>query len=55
VLNVTIAAFVTPTGDPFNLALMAVPMMLCYELGVLGAWIFGSARKKKGEIPAAVP
>lgn len=41
VLNVIIAAFVTPTGDPFNLALMAVPMMLCYELGVLGAWIFG--------------
>jgi len=24
---------------------MALPMLLCYELGVLGAWIFG----KKGE------
>jgi sec-independent protein translocase protein TatC len=45
VLNVIIAAVVTPTGDPFNLALMAVPMVLCYELGILGAWIFG----KKGE------
>ena len=45
VVNVIVAAFVTPTGDPFNLALMAVPMMLCYELGVLGAWIFG----KKGD------
>jgi sec-independent protein translocase protein TatC len=43
VVNVIIAAVVTPTGDPFNLALMAIPMMLCYELGVLGAWIF---RKK---------
>ena len=41
VLNVAIAAIVTPTGDPFNLALMAVPMLLCYELGVLGARIFG--------------
>lgn len=41
VLNVIIAAVVTPTGDPFNLALMAVPMLLCYELGVLGAWAFG--------------
>jgi sec-independent protein translocase protein TatC len=41
VLNVIVAAVVTPTGDPFNLALMALPMMLCYELGVLGAWIFG--------------
>src|SRR5438876_4415422 len=43
VLNVIVAAIVTPTGDPFNLALMAVPMLLCYELGVLGAFIF---RKK---------
>lgn len=41
VVNVIVAAFVTPTGDPFNLALMALPMMICYELGVLGAWIFG--------------
>ena len=41
VVNVILAAFLTPTGDPFNLALMAVPMMVCYELGVLGAWIFG--------------
>ena len=41
VLNVIVAAIVTPTGDPFNLALMAVPMLACYELGVLGAWIFG--------------
>jgi sec-independent protein translocase protein TatC len=44
ILNTIIAAIITPTGDPFNLALMAVPMMLCYELGVLGAWIF---RKKE--------
>src|SRR3954470_10197044 len=41
VVNVILAAFVTPTGDPFNLMLMALPMMICYELGVLGAWIFG--------------
>jgi len=45
IVNVIIAAFVTPTGDPFNLALMALPMMVCYELGVLGARIFG----KRGE------
>ena len=49
VINVIVAAFVTPTGDPFNLALMAVPMLLCYELGILGAWIFG---KKKDPAPA---
>ena len=50
VINVIVAAFVTPTGDPFNLALMAVPMMLCYELGVVGAWIFG--KKKPAPEPA---
>jgi len=52
VINVIVAAFVTPTGDPFNLALMAVPMLLCYELGVLGAWVFG---KKKEEPAGGTP
>lgn len=37
VINVAIAAIVTPTGDPFNLALMAVPMIVMYELGLLAA------------------
>jgi sec-independent protein translocase protein TatC len=46
VVNVLIAAFVTPTGDPFNLALMAIPMVLCYELGVLGAWAFGKKKQQ---------
>lgn len=39
VLNTVLAAVITPTGDPFNLALMAIPLMVCYELGVLGAKI----------------
>lgn len=30
-----IAALITPTGDPFNLLLLAVPMYLLYELGIL--------------------
>lgn len=36
---VILAAVITPTGDPVNLALMAVPMIACYELGVLAAWL----------------
>ncbi len=32
---VVIAAIVTPTGDPANLALIAVPMYLLFELGLL--------------------
>ena len=45
VANVTLAAIITPTGDPFNLALMAVPMILFYEIGVLLARILGKKRE----------
>jgi sec-independent protein translocase protein TatC len=47
VLNTLLAAIITPTGDPLNLALMAVPMCLFYEVGIILARILG---KKK---PAA--
>jgi sec-independent protein translocase protein TatC len=50
IVNVIAAALITPTGDPFNLALMAVPMILFYEIGVLLARILG---KKKPPEPAA--
>lgn len=39
------AAVLTPTGDAVNLALMAGPMLLCYELGVLLVWIVEKRRK----------
>jgi sec-independent protein translocase protein TatC len=35
VIVVIIAAFVTPTGDPVNLALLAIPMYLLFEFGIL--------------------
>jgi sec-independent protein translocase protein TatC len=41
VVNVIAAAIITPTSDPFNLALMAVPMVLFYEIGILLARILG--------------
>lgn len=44
VVNVTLAAIITPTGDPFNLALMAVPMILFYEVGVILARVLGKKR-----------
>jgi sec-independent protein translocase protein TatC len=34
VIVVIVAAFITPTGDPINLALLAIPMYLLYEVGV---------------------
>jgi sec-independent protein translocase protein TatC len=32
---VIIAALITPTGDPINLLLLAVPMYLLYEVGII--------------------
>lgn len=35
VIIVVAAAIITPTGDPYNLLLLAIPMYLLYELGIL--------------------
>lgn len=35
VLIVILAAVITPTGDPFTLAVVAIPLWLLYELGIL--------------------
>lgn len=37
VIVVIAAALITPTGDPINLALLAIPMYLLYEVGVFMA------------------
>jgi sec-independent protein translocase protein TatC len=50
IVNVIVAAIVTPTGDPFNLALMAVPMIVFFEIGVLLARVLG--KKKPAEAAA---
>jgi sec-independent protein translocase protein TatC len=34
-LSVLVSAIVTPSGDPFSLALLAVPIYGLYELGIL--------------------
>jgi len=37
VVVVVVAAIITPTGDPINLVLLALPMYLLYEVGVFMA------------------
>jgi sec-independent protein translocase protein TatC len=44
VVNTIIAAIITPTGDPLNLALMAVPMCIFYEIGIILARFLGQRR-----------
>jgi sec-independent protein translocase protein TatC len=40
-VNAILAAVLTPTSDIFNMMLMMVPLMIFYELGILGARFFG--------------
>ena len=40
------AAILTPTPDMFNQTLMAGPLILLYEVGIISARIFGRARAK---------
>lgn len=47
VVCLIVAAVITPTGDAVNLALMTVPMLMCYELGVLAAWFIEKKRAKQ--------
>jgi len=41
IANVALAAIITPTGDPVNLLLMAVPLIVFYEVGIVLARILG--------------
>ena len=47
VILLVAAAVITPTADPLNLMLMAVPMYLLYELGVL---VSGWAAPRKARV-----
>jgi sec-independent protein translocase protein TatC len=47
VICVILAAVITPTGDPVNLALMAGPLLACYEIGVLLVWIVERRRARQ--------
>ena len=46
-----VAAILTPTPDPFNQCLMAVPMYVFYEVGIIGAGVFG--KKSPSDVPSA--
>ena len=48
-----IAAILTPTPDPFNQSIMAVPMYAFYEMGIVGAKLFGKKRPAPDVAPAA--
>ncbi|MDH5587265.1 MAG: twin-arginine translocase subunit TatC, partial [Nitrospirota bacterium] len=47
------AAILTPTPDPFNQCIMAIPMYFFYEVGIISAQIFG--KKKPQESSESAP
>ncbi len=47
-----VAAILTPTPDPFNQCLMALPMYAFYEVGIVSAGIFAGKRKTARTEPA---
>jgi sec-independent protein translocase protein TatC len=51
-LNFVIAAMLTPTPDALNQAMMAGPLIVLYEVGIIAARVFG---RKKAGTPAAAP
>jgi sec-independent protein translocase protein TatC len=44
-----IAAVVTPSGDPYNQTVLALPMIGLYIISIFIAWIFGPVAKKRTE------
>jgi len=54
VVNVTVAAIITPTGDPINLSLMAVPMIIFYEIGIIAARVLAKKRRERNTALAKV-
>ena len=50
------AAILTPTPDPFNQCIMALPMYFFYEVGIISAQIFGKKKPKENvEVAPAGP
>lgn len=47
------AALLTPTPDPFNQCLMALPMYLFYEVGIISAGVFYKQRSETAAAGAA--
>ncbi|MEO2141066.1 MAG: twin-arginine translocase subunit TatC, partial [bacterium] len=53
VVAFVLAAIITPTVDPVNQALVAGPLLVLYEVGILLARIAGRSRKKSNAITSA--
>jgi sec-independent protein translocase protein TatC len=46
-----ISAVITPDATLFTMMLMAVPLMVLYEIGILGARMFGRNSTTDSDLP----
>ncbi|HEV2065652.1 MAG TPA: twin-arginine translocase subunit TatC [Thermomicrobiales bacterium] len=53
VIIMILAAIITPSTDPFNLALVAIPLYVLYELGILISSIFAKSSLRNPDGDAA--
>ena len=50
-LILVVSAIITPTTDPFNMALVALPLVALYEFGILLSWFFAKNVKPRDSAP----
>ena len=46
---VVIAAVITPSSDPVNLAVFSAPMLVLYLISIGVAWVFGKKKRPSDE------
>jgi sec-independent protein translocase protein TatC len=54
-LSFVVAAIITPTPDVVNQCLMAGPLIILYEVSIVGAKIFGKKRMTQEDEEAEKP
>ncbi len=54
-INFIVAAILTPTPDIVNQLMMAVPLMVLYEISIIAVWLFGRKGFADFQPGAAVP
>ena len=49
VLLLVLAAFITPSGDPFSLMALGGPLYILFEIALLVSWLMDRSSKKNGD------
>ena len=50
-LIIIVSAIITPTTDPVNLSLVAIPLVLLYEIGIILARVLVRGQTTRGPVP----